>query len=96
MHCLGKRLCIDVRANAHGTWRPAKPGPIALPIRQRCARCAPLCPAVQPSEKRARVDPKEAAKQKAAEARQAAKAAKLAKEASGMRKLSAFFTPRPK
>lgn len=50
----------------------------------------------QPSEKRARLDPKEAAKQKAAEARQAAKAAKLAKEASGMRKLSAFFTARPK
>ncbi|KAL4434615.1 hypothetical protein ABPG77_002738 [Micractinium sp. CCAP 211/92] len=50
----------------------------------------------QPSEKKARMDPKEAAKQKAAESRQAAKAAKLAKEASGMRKLSAFFAARPK
>ena len=34
--------------------------------------------------------------QKAAEARQATKAAKLAKEAAGMRKLSSFFTKRPK
>ncbi len=42
------------------------------------------------------MDPKEAAKAKAAEARQAAKAAKLAKEASGMRKLSAFFQPKAK
>ncbi|KAL4447480.1 hypothetical protein ABPG75_004699 [Micractinium tetrahymenae] len=49
----------------------------------------------QPSEKKPRLDPKEAAKHKAAEARQAAKAAKLAKEASGMRKLSSFFGPRP-
>ena len=42
------------------------------------------------------MDPKEAAKAKAAEARQAAKAAKLAKEAAGMRKLSAFFKPAAK
>lgn len=41
------------------------------------------------------MDPKEAAKAKAAEARQANKAAKLAKEASGMRKLSSFFAARP-
>ncbi|KAI7835459.1 hypothetical protein COHA_010634 [Chlorella ohadii] len=50
----------------------------------------------QSTEKKPRVDPKEAAKAKAAEARQAAKAAKLAKEASGMRKLSAFFQPKAK
>lgn len=48
----------------------------------------------QPTEKKPRLDPKEAAKQKAAESRQASKAAKMAKEAAGMRKLSAFFTPR--
>lgn len=45
------------------------------------------------TDKRPRLDPKEAAKQKAADTRQAAKAAKLAKEAAGMRKLSAFFRP---
>lgn len=47
-----------------------------------------------PAEKRQRLDPKEIAKQKAATARHEAKAAKLAKEASSMRKLSSFFTPR--
>lgn len=57
--------------------------------------CTVPCLGLQPSEKKARMDPKEAAKQKAAESRQAAKAAKLAKEASGMRKLSAFFAARP-
>ena len=41
------------------------------------------------------LDPKEAAKQKAAESRLASKNAKLAKEASSMRKLSAFFKPKP-
>ncbi len=51
--------------------------------------------ALQPSEKKARLDPKEAAKAKAQESRQANKAAKLAKEASGMRKLSSFFSARP-
>ncbi|PSC68408.1 ribonuclease H2 subunit B [Micractinium conductrix] len=49
-----------------------------------------------PTEKKVRLDPKEAAKLKAAESRQANKQAKLAKEASGMRKLSSFFAPRPK
>lgn len=53
-------------------------------------------PLLQPSEKRPRLDPKEAAKAKAAESRQANKAAKMAKEAQGMRKLSSFFTARPK
>lgn len=38
-----------------------------------------------------RLDPKEAARQKAAATRQAAKVDKMKKEASGMRKLSAFF-----
>ncbi|GAB4822260.1 hypothetical protein N2152v2_009306 [Parachlorella kessleri] len=41
------------------------------------------------------LDPKEAAKQKAAESRLASKNAKLAKEASSMRKLSSFFKPDP-
>ena len=41
------------------------------------------------------IDPKTAAKAKAAESRQQNKAAKMAKEASGMRKLSAFFTTKP-
>lgn len=55
------------------------------------------CPSdSQSTEKKPRVDPKEAAKAKAAESRQAAKAAKLAKEAAGMRKLSAFFKPKAK
>ncbi|KAL4856766.1 Ribonuclease H2 subunit B [Chlorella vulgaris] len=48
---------------------------------------------VKPTEKKPRMDPKEAAKLKAAESRQATKVAKLAKEASNMRKLSAFFKP---
>lgn len=43
--------------------------------------------------KRPRIDPKAVAKAKAAELRAATKAAKLAKDASGMRKLSAFFKP---
>ncbi|KAL4537198.1 hypothetical protein Ndes2437B_g08347 [Nannochloris sp. 'desiccata'] len=42
--------------------------------------------------KRPRYDPKEAAKAKAQAARQEARAAKIAKEASGMRKLSSFFS----
>jgi hypothetical protein len=46
---------------------------------------------LQPQEKRVRLDPKEAARQKAAATRQAAKVDKMKKEASGMRKLSAFF-----
>lgn len=54
------------------------------------------CPIPQPTNKRPRMDPKEAAKAKAAESRQANKAAKLAKEAAGMRKLSAFFKPSAK
>lgn len=41
--------------------------------------------------KRAKFDPKEAAKAKAAAQRKEAKEAKLAKEAAGMKKLSAFF-----
>lgn len=45
-----------------------------------------------PEAKRPRLDPKEAAKAKAAESRAAAKVAKMAKEAAGMRKLSSFFT----
>jgi ribonuclease H2 subunit B len=45
-----------------------------------------------PEAKRPRFDPKEAAKAKAQAARQEAKAAKIAKEASGMRKLSSFFS----
>lgn len=40
------------------------------------------------------VDPKEAAKRKAAEVKAEAKAAKLMKEAAGMKKLSSFFTKR--
>lgn len=47
------------------------------------------------ANKRMRLDPKEIAKQKATVARQQAKEEKLAKEASGMRKLSAFFTKKP-
>lgn len=43
--------------------------------------------------KRAKVDPKVAAKAKAMESRAAAKAAKLAKDAAGMRKMSSFFNP---
>jgi ribonuclease H2 subunit B len=51
----------------------------------------------RPNEKRARLDPKELAKTKAAAKRQEERAAKLAKEAAGMRKLSAFFfKPKPK
>lgn len=46
----------------------------------------------RPEAKRPRFDPKEAAKAKAQAARQEAKAAKIAKEASGMRKLSSFFS----
>ena len=45
-----------------------------------------------PEAKKPRLDPKEMAKAKAAESRAATKAAKMAKEASGMRKLSSFFT----
>lgn len=89
--------------------RPSTPhhasyhGPAALPPSfTRTADRSPACPSPrcrspwavpQPVDKRPRLDPKELAKQKAAETRQAAKAAKLAKEASGMRKLSAFFRP---
>lgn len=47
------------------------------------------------ANKRMRLDPKEITKQKAAIARQQAKQEKLSKEASGMRKLSAFFTKKP-
>lgn len=42
-------------------------------------------------EKKLKVDPKEAAKKKAAEARAEAKAEKLAKQASGSKKISSFF-----
>jgi len=50
----------------------------------------------RPDAKRPRFDPKEAAKVKAQAARQEAKAAKIAKEASGMRKLSSFFSKKSK
>lgn len=62
---------------------PSTPRPLLLSV-------------LQPSEKKVRMDPKEAAKQKAAESRAATKQAKLVKEAAGMRKLSSFFAPRPK
>eukprot|EP00887_Chlorella_sp_A99_P003218 scaffold9.g3218.t1 len=60
-------------------------------------RAASWEPGHPPSDhKRVRLDPKEAAKQKAAQKRQEEKAAKAAKEAAGMRKLSSFFKPKPK
>lgn len=46
--------------------------------------------------KKARFDPKEAARAKAAVARAEARAAKAKKEAAGMRKLSSFFAPKAK
>jgi hypothetical protein len=51
----------------------------------------PVHPRIESDAKRQRLDPKAAAKAKAAEQRQATKTAKLAKEAAGMRTMSSFF-----
>jgi len=76
------KLSSDARSNgAPGGYNPAA--------------YMPRTHAIDPSNKKPRLDPAAAAKAKAAESRHVAKAAKLAKEAAGMSKLSRFFGAQP-